>query len=83
MVIFIYYIMFLMMLLIFPQTKKLIQSAFVDLSRSLYTSLVHKPYSIAQVIFIIAKLSSFILKKPYNFFPATTNIPDDRNEALP
>ena len=48
------------------------------------TSLVLKHYSIAQLNFTIAKRSFFVLKKKqYNFFPATTKIPDEINKAFP
>ena len=49
---------------IFSQkNNNFVETPLDDHSRSLYTFLVHKHYSLAQLIFIIAKLSSFILKK--------------------
>ena len=64
--------------------NKLVESPLEDHARFFYTSLVNKHYSIAQLNFIIAKLSSFILKKKnYQYFPATTNFPDELIEALP
>ena len=65
--------------------NKLVQTPHDHHSRPLFTSLVHKRNSIAQLTFIIAKLSSFILKKNYykHFPPATTNLPDEINKALP
>ena len=47
----------------FPKMNKLVETPLDDHSRSLYTALIHKHYSLAQLNFIIAKLSSFILKK--------------------
>ena len=46
----------------FPKMNKLVETPLDDHSRSLYTALIHKHYSLAQLNFIIAKLSSFILK---------------------
>ena len=43
--------------------NKLVETPLDDHSRSLYTALIHKHYSLAQLNFIIAKFSSFILKK--------------------
>ena len=56
--------------------NKLVESPSDDDSRSLYTSFVRKHY-------LIAELDSFILKKQSKYFPATTNIPDVINNALP
>ena len=42
----------------FPKMTKLVETPLDDHSRSLYTALVHKHYSLAQLNFIIAKLSS-------------------------
>ena len=52
----------------FPKMTKLVETPLDDHSRSLYTALVHKHYSLAQLNFIIAKLSSFILKKTIQIF---------------
>ena len=57
--------------------NKLVETPLDDTSRSLYSSRVHEQHSIAQLNFIIAKLSSFILKKPIQFFSATTKNPDE------
>ena len=65
----------------FPKLNEFVEID--DHSRSLYTSLLHKHYSIAQLIFISAKFYSFTLKKQYEHFPATTNISDEINKALP
>ena len=58
-----------------------------DHSCSLYTSFVHKRHSyniaIAQLTFIIGKLSSFILNKQYQYFPTAHNITEDIKNALP
>ena len=47
----------------FPKMNKLVETPLDDHSRSLYTALIHKHFSLAQLNFIIAKLSSFFLKK--------------------
>ena len=60
----------------FPKMNKLVETPLDDHSHSLYTALVHKHYSFAQLNFIIAKLSSFILKKQYKYFPLTNRISD-------
>ena len=65
----------------FPKQNKLVETTLDNHSRSLYTCLVQKN-SIAQLNFIIAKLSSFILNKQNKYLPATTNIPDEKT-ALP
>ena len=47
-----------------PKMNKSVETPLDDhYSRSLHTSLVHKHSSLAQLNFIFAKLSSFILKK--------------------
>ena len=56
--------------------NKVVETPLDDHSRSVYTSLVHKRY------FIIAKLSSSIFKKQYNYFPAISNCPDEIKKAL-
>ena len=61
--------------------NKLVETPLDDHSRSLYTALVHKHYSLAQLNFIIAKLSSFILKKQYKYF--SLNISDEILQTLP
>ena len=67
----------------FPKMNKIVDASLDDHSRYSSTSLAHKYYSIAQLSFIIAKPSSFILKKKqYKYFPATTDIPDEINQAL-
>ena len=65
----------------FPKMNKLVETPLDDHSRSLYTALVHKHYSLAQLNFIIAKLSSFILKKQYKYF--SLNISDEILQSLP
>ena len=65
----------------FPKMTKLVETPLDDHSRSLYTALVHKHYSLAQLNFIIAKLSSFILKKQYKYF--SLNISDEILQTLP
>ena len=65
----------------FPKMNKLVETPLDDHSRSLYTALVHKHYSLAQLNFIIAKLSSFILKKQYKYF--SLNISDEILQTLP
>ena len=76
---------FLVLFLTFPQKmNKLVESPIEDHSRSLYTALAHKHYSLAQLDFIIAKLSSFILKKKrYKYFSLTSNISDEIIQSLP
>ena len=66
-----------------PRMNDLVETPLDDHSRSLYTSLVYKQNSNAQLNFIIAKLSTFVLKKKYKCFPATTKVPDESNKALP
>ena len=66
----------------FSMMNILVETPPNDHSLSLYTSLVLERYSIAQYNFIIGKLSSFILKKQYKYFPAIINIPDKINKAL-
>ena len=63
--------------------NKLVETPLDDHSRSLYTALVHKHYSLAQLNFIIAKLSSFILKKQYKHFSLTSNISDEIVQSVP
>ena len=65
----------------FPKMNKLVETPLDDHSRSLYTALVHKHYSLAQLNFIIAKLSSFILKKQYKYF--SLNVSDEILQSLP
>ena len=65
----------------FPKMNKLVETPLDDHSRSLYTALVHKHYSLAQLNFIIAKLSSFILKKQYKYF--SLNISEEILQTLP
>ena len=65
----------------FPKMTKLVETPLDDHSRSLYTALVHKHYSLAQLNFVIAKLSSFILKKQYKYF--SLNISDEILQTLP
>ena len=65
----------------FPKMNKLVETPLDDHSRSLYTALVHKHYSLAQLNFIIAKLSSFILKKQYKCFSII--ISDEILQTLP
>ena len=57
----------------FPKLIKLVETPFDDHSRTLYTSLVHKHYSIAQLILIIAKLSSFLYSKSNVIFHANAD----------
>ena len=57
--------------------NKLVETPLDDHSRSRNTSLVHKHHSLAQLNFIIAKRSSFILKKQYKDFPTTHNVSDE------
>ena len=61
--------------------NKLVETPLDDHSRALYTALVHKHYSLAQLNFIIAKLSSFILKKQYKYF--SLNVSDEIIQSLP
>ena len=63
--------------------NELVKTPLVDLSRSLYTALVQKHYSLAQLNFIIAKLSSFILERQYKYFPSTNTISDEVIQSLP
>ena len=63
--------------------NKLVETPLDDHSRSLFTALVHKHYSLAQLNFIIAKLTSFILKKQYKYFSLTSNISDGIIQSLP
>ena len=65
----------------FPKMNKLVETPLDDHSRSLYTALIHKHYSLAQLNFIIAKLSSFILKKQYKYF--SLNVTDEILQSLP
>ena len=65
----------------FPKMNKLVETPLDDHSRSLYTALVHKHYSLAQLKFIIAKLSFFILKKQYKYF--SLNISGEVLQTLP
>ena len=65
----------------FPKMNKLVETPLDDHSRSLYTALVHKHYSLAQLNFIIAKLSSIILKKQYKYF--SLNVSDKIFQSLP
>ena len=65
----------------FPKMNKLLETPLDDHSRSLYTALIHKHYSLAQLIFFIAKLSSFILKKQYKYF--SLNVSDEIFQSLP
>ena len=65
----------------FPKMNKLVETPLDDHSHSLYTALVHKHYSLAQLNFIIAKLSSFILKKQYKYF--SLNVSDEILQPLP
>ena len=62
---------------------KIVETSLDDHSRSRYTSLVHKHYSIAQLIFIIATLSSFILKKLYKYFSTTHSITEEIRNDFP
>ena len=50
--------------------NKLVETPLDDHCRSLYTSLVHKHYSNEQLDFIIAKVSSFILKITKQVLPS-------------
>ena len=54
-----------------------------DHSRFLFTSVVHKHYSLAQLNFVIAKHSSFFLKEQYKYSAATTNISEKTIKAFP
>ena len=45
--------------------------------------MVHKLWSIAQLNFIFAKFSAFILKKQDKFFPAIANTPEETTNPLP
>ena len=65
----------------FPKMNKLVESPLDDHSRSLYTALIHKHYSLAQLNFIIAKPSSFNLKKQYKYF--SLNVSDEILQTLP
>ena len=63
---------------LFPKRNKLVVTPLDGHFRTLYTALVHKHYSLAQLNFIIAKLSFFILKKKqYKYFPLTNIISDE------
>ena len=63
---------------------KLVETPVDDHSRVLYTSLVHKHNSIAELKFVIAKLSFFILEKQYyKYFPTKHNINDEIIIAFP
>ena len=53
---------------VFPKMNKLVETPLDYHSRSLYTALVHKHYSLAQLNFIIAKISPFILRQAYKDF---------------
>ena len=65
-----------------PKMTKLVETPLGDHSRSLNTALIHKHYSLAQLNFIIAKLSSFILKKKqYKYF--SLNVSDEIFQSLP
>ena len=81
------HIFLLLFLTFFPKMNKLVETPLDDHSRSLYTVLVHKHYSLAQLNIIIAKLSSFlssfILKKLYKYFSLTSNISDEIIQSLP
>ena len=61
--------------------NKLVETPLDDHSRSLYTALVHKHYSLAQLNFIIAKLSSFIVKKQNKYF--SINVSDEILQTFP
>ena len=63
----------------FPKVTKLVETPLDDQSHSPYASLVLEHYFIAQLIFVNAKLSSFVLKKQYEYFPITTNITEEIN----
>ena len=63
--------------------NKLVETPLEEHSRSLFTALVHKHYSLAQLNLIFAKLSSFILNKHYNYFPLANNISDEIFQPLP
>ena len=65
----------------FPKMNKLVETPLDDHSRSLYTALIHKHYSLAQLNFVIAKLSSFILKKRCKYF--SLNVSDEILQSLP
>ena len=60
--------------------NKLVETPLDDHSRSLCTAVVHKHYSLAQLNFIIAKFSSFILKKQYKYF--SLNVSDEIFQSL-
>ena len=66
-----------------PKIAKLAETPLDDHSLSLESSLVQKHYSIAQMTFLIAKLSSFFRKKRYKYSPDTNNITEEINKALP
>ena len=66
----------------FPKMNKLVETPLDDHSRSPNTSLVHKHHSLAQLNFIIAKLSSVILKKQYKYFPTTHFVSDEITQSL-
>ena len=61
--------------------NKLVETPHDDHSRSLYTALIHKHHSLAQLNFINPKLSSFILKKQYKYF--SLNVSDEILQSLP
>ena len=64
--------------------KKLVETPLGDHSPSLLTALVHKHYFLVQQLnFIIAKLSSFLLKTQYKYFPLANNISDEIIQSLP
>ena len=65
----------------FPKMNKLVETPLDDHSRSLYTALIHKHYSLAQLNYIFAKLSSFILKKQYKYF--SLNVSDEIFQSVP
>ena len=67
----------------FTKKNKLVETPLDDHSRSLYTALVHQHYSLAQLNSLIAKLSSFILKKQFKYFSLLSNIFDEIIQSLP
>ena len=84
MMIFYYPQIFLLLFLtFFPKLNKLVETPLDDHSRSLYTALFHKHFSLAQLNFIIAKLSSFILKIQYKYCSLTSNNSDEIIQSLP
>ena len=52
-----------------------------DYARSIYTSRVHEHYSLAQLKFIVAKVSSVEIKKQYKKFATTTTIIEEKQNA--